>query len=131
MSSATSRSAASATRARKATGVVRGRDRVDEDVLEAVLDAVGLAEPDGELEVGQAQLARPGRIELRAGLEEVGGDAELRGELPQGLHRRLPGSGLDPGDIRVRDPRSGQLPLGQAALQPEALEPLPDGLARA
>ena len=115
----------------KGNGAVGDRDGVDEDIFEAVLHPVRFPEPDGELEVGEPQLARPGRIELRAGLEEVGGDAELRRELPQRFHRRLPGSGLDSGDIRVRDPRSGQLPLGQAALQPEALEPLPDGLARA
>ena len=57
----------------------------------AALDASRLAEPDRELEVREPQLARGGRIEIGARLEIVGGDAELRREAAQRLHRRLAG----------------------------------------
>src|SRR5581483_10672514 len=111
-------------------GPVRRRCCLGEELEDRLLGAVRLSQPDGELEIRQPELAGLRGIELRAGLEEVGRDAELPGQLPERLHRRLPRARLDAGDIGVRDPRGCQLTLREASRQPQALEALPDGLAR-
>lgn len=109
---------------------VRRDRRLCEQLENQRLGAVSVAEADCQLEVGEPELPRLGRVELRPRLEEVCGDAELRGQLPEGLYRGLPRPGLDARDVGVRDSRSGQLALREPLRQPQALEALPDGLAR-
>ena len=60
-------------------------DGVCNRVLERALKTFRLAEPDRELEVGEPQLPRRPRVDVRACLEVVGRDAELRGKPPQRL----------------------------------------------
>ena len=57
-------------------------------------------------------------------------DAELRTETAQRLHRRLPRACLDAGDIGVRDAWRRELALREPLLQPQPLQPLPDGFGR-
>src|SRR4029077_1308247 len=73
---------------------------------------------------------RAGAPEPGAGLEVLGRDLELGGEAPQGLDRGLAAPGLDARDIGVRDPRRGELPLGEASGQPESLQARANGLLR-
>src|SRR3954452_21193913 len=110
--------------------MIAGADGFGHGVLDPSLDPFVLAEPDRELEVDESKLARCRRIEIGACLEVVGRDGELRGEPPQRLHRGLAGAGLDPRDVCVRDARGSELTLRKAPLQPQALESLPDHLAR-
>ncbi len=86
-------------------------------------------EPQPQLLVGEPQLAQLGRVELGARLEVLGRDAELLRQHPERLHRRRPRPGLDPGDVRVRDPGRREVPLGLPALDPQAAKPGTDRLA--
>src|SRR5581483_3226811 len=111
-------------------GVVAVGDGLGDRLLEGAFEVVGLAQADRELEVGEPELTRGARVDVRAGLEVVGGDVELGGEPPERLDGRLPAPGFDPGDVRVRDAGGSELTLGETPLLPQALEPLPDRLAR-
>ena len=124
------RERASATRARSAASRSPAVTRLVERAAQRRLDALGLPEADRELEVREPKLARRGRIEIRAGLEIVGGDAELRREAAQRLHGRCTGTGLDARDVGVRNAGGSELTLGKTPIQPQTFEPLPDRLAR-
>ncbi len=107
--------------------LVRGRDRLGEELLELV-ERREAVEAQAELDLGEAELARLGAGELGAGLQVLRGDPELPREQPERLHRRPARAGLDPGDVGVRDAGRGEVALGEAALAPQAAEPLADGL---
>ena len=103
-------------------------DGVLERVAQLILGSRGIVEPEHELGVPDAELPRLALVDVPARLEVVGRDAELPGELAEGLHRRLARARLDTGDVRVRDPGRGELALRQTPLRPQALQPLPDRL---
>jgi hypothetical protein len=113
-----------------ARAVAGGEGLVDE-LAQPLLDALGLAEADGQLEVGEPELATLGRIEHGAGLEVLRRHAELGAEAAERLDGRLPRPRLDAGDIGVRDAGRGQLALREPLLQPKPLQALPDRLGRA
>jgi hypothetical protein len=73
--------------------------------VELLLDLARPAEAHGELEVGEAKLAVVVRIELGPCLQVVRGHAEIGGESPQSLHRRLSRASFDARDIGVGDTR--------------------------
>ena len=81
-----------------------------------LLDAVPLAEPDRELQIGEAQLASRGRVEVGPGLEVVRRDTELRREPPEGLHGRLARARFDPRDVRIGNSRRSVLALGHVPI---------------
>ena len=87
-----------------------------------------MLEPQGELGIGEPQLARIDRVEIRAGLEVLGRDAQLAREPAQRLDRRLPRPRLDARDVGVRDPRRCELALRHSQLEPESLQALPNRL---
>ena len=81
---------------------------------------VGVAvDPEAQLLLGEAQLAQLGAVELGAGLEVLGRDAELLREPAQRLHRRRPRARLDPRDVGVGDPGLGEVALRGALLDPQ------------
>ena len=106
-------------------GAARGDDvagllGLGQQLAEPLVCRVGiLREAQVELGLRQPQLAELVLAHVRAGLQVLGGDAELPRELAQRLDRRLPGPGLDPRDVGVRDAGGRELSLGQAALGPE------------
>ena len=107
--------------------VVRFLRRLGEDLVQLVeLDLV--VEPDAKLELGQPELAQLAPAERRSELEVVGRHPELPGEHPQRLDRRVAQSGFDPRDVRVADPRSREVALGEAPLSADAPQALADGL---
>jgi len=65
---------------------------------------------------------------LRARLKVFGRDPERPGQRSERLHRRAPGSGLDPRDVGVRDAGACELALRQPTLQAKAPESDPDRL---
>ena len=85
--------------------------RLGQELQQRRLASVAVAEPHGQLEVREAELASRLGVELGAALEVVGGDGELGSQLAQRLDRGLPRAGFDSGDVGVRDARSGQFPL--------------------
>ena len=102
-----------------------------QQLAEPLVRRVGvLREAQVELGLRQPQLAELVLAHVRAGLQVLGGDAELPRQLAQRLHRRLPRSGLDPRDVGVRDPGGRELALGQAALGPEPPKACADSLLR-
>ena len=94
-----------------------GRDRV-------------AVQPERQLGVGEPQLADVGVAQRRAGLEVLGRNAELARQLAKRLDGRTARTGLDARDVRVRDTRRRELALGEAPLEPQPTQALPDRLAR-
>jgi hypothetical protein len=112
-------------------GYVPGANRFVEEPVESPCRFRGiLREPQLELGVGDAKLALLALADLAAGLEVVGGDAELLGQDSKRFDGRPTRAGLDPRDIGVRDTRPGQLALREPAVQAEASQPLPNRFDR-
>src|SRR5439155_3387882 len=109
---------------------IAGADGFVDRGLQRSVHPVVLAETDRELEVRQAQLALSLRVEVGATLQIVRRDVELYRQAAQRLDGGLAGPRLDAGDVRVRDSGGSELALGKTPIQPQALEPLPDRLAR-
>jgi len=111
-------------------GTIAGGNGFVDRRLQRYVDGVPLAEPDRELEVGEAQLTLCFRVEVGATLEVIRRDVELHCEAAECLDGRLACPRFDAGDIGVRDSGGSELTLGKTPIQPQALEPLPDRLAR-
>ena len=89
------------------------------------LEALGVvAQPQCELGVVEPELADLGLGDVRAGLEVLGGDAELRGDLPERLHRRCSLAALDLRDVLRRDAGRREVALGQSSLFTESPQAL-------
>ena len=88
-------------------------------------------ESQSELELGQLELAKLDRADLRPGLEVLGRHVQLPGEQSQRLHRGASHTRLDPGDVRIGDAGRRELALREALLLAEAPETRSDRLAAA
>jgi hypothetical protein len=97
---------------------IAGLDGLVEELAQLSLDRLRiLGQAERQLRVGEAKLPKVDVPHVHARLEIVGGDAELRSELPQRLDGRLPRACLDPRDVGVRDARRRELSLRQLSLQ--------------
>src|SRR4051794_28548559 len=108
-------------------GRVAGGNRLVEDLPEDVLRLFGvIGEPELELGIGEPKLALVDLPEVGPRFQVLDGDAELSRELPESLHRRAAGAGLDARDVGVRHAGRRELALRIPSLDAQSAKTSPD-----
>ena len=110
---------------------VAGSLCLGEDPLELLLRAREVVrQAKLELRIGEAKLSVVDLADVAARLEILDRDAELLRELAESLDGRRARSGLDPRDVRIRDPRRREVALRETPLKTKALEACANRLCR-